>query len=238
LALRPRCAQTIRREWTQGIGAIGLAAVPFAGEQQPTQVKVSGDDPLLDLVEQIEQRLGRKISGLPDPLNPQQKPDVELDAAIKDFDDWERAISTLTATEGLSFVPQLPSVIVLRLNHGDAQRVYSLIANRVYATQYTLVFENGEALPKKDSMSVYPTLVNGFPNLFVDLDLKDASAFLSDLNAVASAADWKAFKTRYGILRNSGQFWDFYDWINAWNFKQRGDVAGWLDLTYYDAPEK
>lgn len=236
--LPPDVRKTIRRKWTQGIGAIGLAAVPFAGEQQPTQVKVSGDDPLLDLVEQIEQRLGRKISGLPDPLNPQQKPDVELDAAIRDFDDWERAISTLTATEGLSFVPQLPSVIVLRLNHGDAQRVYSLIANRVYATQYTLVFENGEALPKKDSMSVYPTLVNGFPNLFVDLDLQDASAFLSDLNAVASAADWKAFKTRYGILRNSGQFWDFYDWINAWNFKQRGDVAGWLDLTYYDAPEK
>lgn len=236
--LPPEAREAIRHEWTQGIGAIGLAAVPFAGKEQPTQVEVSDDDPLLDLVEQIEKELGRKISGLPDPLNPQKKPDVELDAAIKDFDDWEQAISTLTATEGLSFVPQLPSVIVLRLTAGDEQRVYSLIANRVYASQYTLVFENGEALPKKDSMSVYPTLVNGFPNLFVDLELDDASAFLSDLDAVASKADWKAFKRRYGILRNSAQFWDFYDWINAWNFAQRGDVAGWLDLTYYDAPEK
>ena len=122
-------------------------------------------------------------------------------------------------------------------HQGDEHRVYSLIANRAYRSQYTLVFENGESMPEKDSMSVYPTLVNGFPNLFVDLDLKDAPSFLVDLKAVASKADWSAFKKRYGILRNSQAFWPFYDWINAWNFAQRGELAGWLDLTYYDAPE-
>jgi hypothetical protein len=42
---------------------------------------------------------------------------------------------------------------------------------------------------------------------------------------------------RYGILRNSEHFWPFYDWLNDWNFSKRGDDAGWLDLTYYDAPE-
>ena len=135
-------------------------------------------------------------------------------------------------------MPQLPSVIVLRLTHGDEHRVYSLIANRVYATQYTLLFQDGEAMPEKDSMSAYRTLVNGFPNLFVDLDLKQASAFLTDLSAVATRADWTRFEARYGILRNSEAFWHFYDWINDWNFKTRGDLAGWLDLTYYDAPEQ
>jgi len=229
--------ESIRHQWTQGIGSIGLAAVPFAGKAQPTQVKISGDDPLMDLISQLERRLGPAISGLPDPLNPQRKPKVALDAPMDGFDAWETAISTLTAVEGLSFVPQLPSVIMLRLNQGDEHRVYSLIANRAYRSQYTLVFENGESMPEKDSMSVYPTLVNGFPNLFVDLDLKDAPSFLVDLKAVASKADWSAFKKRYGILRNSQAFWPFYDWINAWNFAQRGELAGWLDLTYYDAPE-
>ena len=229
--------EAIREEWTHGIGAIGLAAVPFAGKSQPTRVEIAGGDPLMNLIEQIERKLGPTISGLPDPLNPQVKPDVDLSAAMRGFDDWERAISTLTAVEGLSFVPKLPSVIVLRLSHGDKHRVYSLIANRAYASQYTLVFENGEAMPDKDSMSVYPTLVNGFPNLFVDLELKDAAGFLSDLSEVASDTDWSRFKENYGILRNSDEFWGFYDWINGWNFLQRGDVAGWLDLTYYDAPE-
>jgi hypothetical protein len=44
-------------------------------------------------------------------------------------------------------------------------------------------------------------------------------------------------ESRYAILRNSEQFWPFYDWLNDWNFSKRGDDAGWLDLTYYDAPE-
>ena len=43
---------------------------------------------------------------------------------------------------------------------------------------------------------------------------------------------------QYVILRNSERFWPFYDWLNNWNFHVRGDDAGWLDLTYYDAPER
>jgi hypothetical protein len=235
--LPPEDRDAIRQEWTQGIGSIGLAMVPFAGEDQPTRIKIEGDDPLMALIDRIGQYLGPEISGLPDRLNPARKPQVRNARPISSFADWEAAISTLTATEGLPFVPHLPSVIVLRLTHGDEHRVYSLIANRVYASQYTLVFENGEALPKKDSMSVYPTLVNGFPNLFVDLELKQAPGFLTDLGEVTTEADWTRFKARYGILRNSEAFWPFYDRINEWNFRTRGNLAGWLDLTYYDSPE-
>ncbi len=79
--------------------------------------------------------------------------------------------------------------------------------------------------------------MNGFPNLFVDLDLDRAPAFLSGLAAVESETDWKKLATDFAILRNSPKFWSFYDWLNQWNFATRGDIAGWLDLTYYDAPE-
>ena len=52
-----------------------------------------------------------------------------------------------------------------------------------------------------------------------------------------SNEDWERFVARYGIRRTSEGFWPFYDWINRWNVEHRGDAAGWLDLTYYDAPE-
>jgi hypothetical protein len=87
-------------------------------------------------------------------------------------------------------------------------------------------------------MSVYSTLVNGFPNLFVDLDLDHAPGFLSDLAAVNAEKDWIRFEAEYAILRNSPKFWSFYDWLNDWNFSSRGDIAGWLDLDYYDAPQR
>jgi hypothetical protein len=44
--------------------------------------------------------------------------------------------------------------------------------------------------------------VNGFPNLFVDLDLEQAPGFLSDLAAVASRR-LATLRERYAILRNS-----------------------------------
>jgi hypothetical protein len=254
LLLPPEQRGAIRQRWTQGVGAIGLDVVPFAGADQPSRVAVDTQQPLLDLVDQIAARLGPEISTLPDRLNPRQKPDLAIDAPMRGVDDWERAISTLTATKGQRFVRYLPSVIVLRLNDGngassasadddrdrpvkDFPQVYSLVANRVYKSQFTLVFQNGQALPEEDTLSVYPTLVNGFPNLFVDLDLADAPRFLTDLRGVQSSDDWEQFVTRYGIRRTSEQFWPFYDWINRWNVEHRGDAAGWLDLTYYDAPE-
>ena len=240
--LPPEERERIRRQWTRGIGSVALSLIPFETVDQPTRIEVRGSDPLIDLVEQIARHLGPRISGLPDRLNPRVKPEIAVDAPIKDFDDWESAVSRLTAVQGQPFVPQLPSVLVLRLNRAegpaqDRHRVYSLVANRVYKSQYTLVFQNGQALPDEDTLSVYPTLVNGFPNLFIDLDLADAGRFLTDLRAVENKDDWNRFASRYGILRDSARFWPFYDWINRWNVEHRGDTAGWLDLSYYDAPE-
>jgi hypothetical protein len=162
---------------------------------------------------------------------------------LRTFEDWETAVSTLTGVKGQPFLRHLPSAVVVRVNRPDdgsgqdQHRVYSLIANRAYKSQFTLVFQNGQALPEEDTLSVYPTLVNGYPNLFIDLDLADAAGFLAGLRAVKSEDDWDRLAARHGILRNSERFWPFYDWLNDWNFRTRGDAAGWLDLSYYDAPE-
>jgi len=83
-------------------------------------------------------------------------------------------------------------------------------------------------------MSVYPTIVGGFPNLFLELDLAQAPAFLKELRSVRTLDGWNALRNRYGILRNSERFWPALDWFNDWNFKHRGEEAGYLDLSYYD----
>ena len=45
-------------------------------------------------------------------------------------------------------------------------------------------------------------------------------------------------RNRYGVLRNSASFWSALDWFNDWNFKNRGEEAGYLDLSYYDLLDK
>jgi hypothetical protein len=238
LLLPARYRQTIRDDWTQGIGQLALTAIPFAGGDQPSRVNVPGAAPLEEIVTRLAERAGPRVTGLPDPLNPSVKPEVDLAAPMRGFDDFERAVSSMTVLDHRPYLPLMPSVTVLRLTHGGEHRVYALVVNRAYASQYLLLFQDGAALPEQDTMSVYSTLANGFPNLFVDLDLDHAPGFLSDLAAVSTKNDWKRFETKYAILRNSPKFWSFYDWLNDWNFSSRGDNAGWLDLSYYDAPEK
>lgn len=226
--------QKIRRQWTQGIGAIGLFFMPFAGEDQPTRIPTEVRHPLLSLVDRIQEHLGREISGPVDHLNPWVKPNVSLDDPIESYEAWVDAIATLTVTTRYRFPRFLPSVVLLKLNHGDESRVYSLITNRVYASQDTLVFQNGTALPDENTMSVYETLIGGFPNLFMELQLAQAPQFLKELRDIQTPEDWTEFKYRYGILRNSERFWPMHDWFNEWNFSHRGIKAGYLDLSYYD----
>jgi mono/diheme cytochrome c family protein len=225
----------IRQRWSQGaFGAIGRFLVPFADRDLPGGVTKDQTRPLLAAVDQIQAHMGPAISGPVDELNPSIKPKISLRKPIRDYAGWVKAVSLLTGTTAYKFPRFLPSVVLMRLNNGHDSRVYSLIANRVYKTQFDLFFQNGEALPDEYTLSVYPTIVGGFPNLFIELDLSQAPAFLNELRWVQTIDDWNALRNRYGVLRNSARFWSALDWFNDWNFKNRGEQAGHLDLSYYD----
>ena len=234
LLLPPEERQKLRKEWTRGIGRVALFMDPDPDSGLPTRVKSDPKQPLASVVKQLREHLGPKISGPLDPLNPSVKSEYPWERGIKSFEDWGRAISTLTVTTDYKFPRFLPSVIMLKLNSGTESRMYSLIANRVYETQYTVLFQNGEELPDLDTMSVYEDVVGGFPNLFMDLDLAQAADFVKELRAVDTLEAFLAFRDKYAVLRNSAEFWETYDWFNAWNFRNRGLAAGVFDLSYYD----
>ncbi len=234
LLLPKKDREKIRHQWTQGVGAFGLYFMPFAGENQPTTIETDQQHPLLSLVNQIQGHMGREVSGPVDQFNPWVKPDVSLDKPFTSYQDWTQAVATLTVSTDYRFPRFLPSVTLVKLNHGKESRVYSLVANRVYASQDTLVFQNGTALPGENTLSVYNTLIGGFPNLFMELDIEQAAQFLKDLQGIQTFDDWKFWKYKYATLRNSAHFWPLYDWFNEWNFSQRGIQAGYLDLSYYD----
>jgi hypothetical protein len=225
----------IRQRWSQGgFGAIGRFLVPFTDFNLAGGVEGDAPHPLLEVIDRLQAHMGPAVSGPVDALNPRIKPKISLDDPIGSYGRWGKAASLLTETTAYKFPRFLPSVVLLRLNQGHESRVYSLIANRVYKTQFDLVFQNGEALPDEYTMSVYPTIVGGFPNLFLELDLAQAPAFLKELRSVRTLDGWNALRNRYGILRNSERFWPALDWFNDWNFKHRSEEAGYLDLSYYD----
>ena len=148
--------------------------------------------------------------------------------------EWVKAISTMTVTTDYKFPRYMPSMIMVKLNHGEESRLFTLVVNRVYKSQYTILFQNGQALPDLYTLSVYPDVVGGFPNLFMELDLAQSAEFIEGLRKVDSLPEFLKFRDRYTALRNRADFWETYDWFNAWNFKNRKQNAGIFDLSYYD----
>jgi len=223
-----------RNKWTQGIGQELLFTMPFPGEDAPTAVKDDDKDPLSHVLAQIQARLGQQVSGPPDPLNPAQTRDtVELPDAITNKTEWEKAIAGLTMRTEQSFTPFLPSLTYLRVKDGDQSWVYTIVANRSYAFNDVVFDENGAAQPKLDTMSVYRGLIGDFPNLFVEVELKDALPMLKALTLVKTEEEWSQWKSNYATLRNEAGFWAAFDWFTQWNFANRQPDAGHYDLTYY-----
>lgn len=225
----------IRQEWSKGIGDVGLHLTSFAAKDQPSPIKNNDPGhPLVGVVSNIEAHMGPIVSGPVDHLNPWVKQPYPLEKGIANFDEWTQAIAMMTVTTDYQFPRYLPSLTVMRVKKGTESRLYSLVANRVYETQYTILFQNGEALPDLDTMSVYPDVVGGFPNLFMEIDIEQGPAFIQELQNIGSLADFLEFRDRYAVLRNQDNFWATYDWFNDWNFTNRKQDAGVLDLSYYD----
>ncbi|QGQ26527.1 hypothetical protein F1728_29315 [Gimesia benthica] len=219
--------------WTRGIGQELLFRMPFPGENVGEGLEVEGTDPISGVLSQIQRQFTEAVSGPRDLLNTGNKPDVKLTDPVKNFADWEAALSTLTMRTQLKFTPFLPSNTFIRLTKGEEHRVYSLVANRSYAFNNVVFDENGARQPELDTMSAYHGLVGDFPNLIIDLKIEDASACLTELNAISTTEEWTAWKNKFGTLRNSVAFWPMLDWLTDWNFQNRQPDAGYFDLKYY-----
>jgi hypothetical protein len=224
-----------RNSWSKGIGDVGLHLTSFAAKDQPSPIKNNDPaHPLVGIVSNIEAHMGSTITGPIDHLNPWVKKPYPLEKGVSNFDEWVEAISTMTVTTDYKFPRYMPSMIVMRVKQGKESRLYTLVLNRVYETQYTILFQNGVELPDLYTMSVYPDVVGGFPNLFMEIDVEQTPAFVQQLRDVQSMSDFLEFRDRYAVLRNQANFWSTYDWFNDWNFTHRKQDAGVFDLSYYD----
>lgn len=231
--LPERDRQKYRDLWTRGIGHDLLFTMPFPGEKAGTGLDVEGLDPISRVLGQLQRRLTEAVSGPPDLLNVGKKPEVTLSDPIVGFDGWEAAVSTLTMRNHLKFTQFLPSNTFVRLTAGGESRVYTLVANRSYAFNDVVFDENGARQPELDTMSAYQGLVGDFPNLMIDLEIGQASAFLTELDAISMPAEWRTWKNKYGTHRYSAAFWPLLDWLCDWNFANRQPDAGYFDLKYY-----
>lgn len=181
---------------------------------------------------------------------------------VTDFASFEKALAMAAADRGVGrYATWLPATSIARVQADNGEsRVYTFIGNRAYLSHNLWALSSSDETspardPKNDTISVYSGVVGDRPDIFLEIPLtskpgKDgligATEFLNVMMAATrdNQADLYAkVKSDYGVLRNSGKFWAYYDWLHNWMIRHDNSFgpglvyAGILDLLRYDQPK-
>jgi hypothetical protein len=141
--------------------------------------------------------------------------------------------------DGVQYPAYFPSIVYLKINNTQGEPwVYSIIVDRAYSSNDVIATESLTREPDQDLLTLYRGFVGAYPNVFLELNENQSSTFISDIKEINSQKAWKHFVGKYGISRNSADFWPFFDWIHEWKAKPHPGVApvmqGIVDVGQYD----
>ena len=202
-----------------------------------TQIHYRGSDVKAELLEQLLNR-STTVAGPPDTLNRCAKPPCDRPGATATAKAVERALQTIASVQG-PWVATMPEVSWLRVRSdasGAQDLVYALIHNVAHTNVADMFGEDKRLVPADDTMSVVRGDFGSYPNFFFEIEAAQAGAFVAELRAVASDADFERFVDRYGVRRTDARFWATSDWLHANAVHANVTEAGLHDLGRYENP--
>ncbi len=135
----------------------------------------------------------------------------------------------------VKFLPDL-SILVVAGDDGSTS-VFSLAHDKAHTNVAFLFDEKARRETQDDVLTILPGLFASYPNFFFKIQQDQLSAFVQDIKAMQSQADWMDVVARYGLRRTSPAFWATRDQVNARFLEQDPVQAGLLDLNRYKDPK-
>jgi len=204
LSLLPEAyRQPLRDEWTQDFGSAFLDGISdiiegdLRSAGRGSLIDVGADDPMGDLMAEMRERVGDRVTGGYDALNPDADPGAlvppgELPERVTTHAEFEQAVSVLAGWRG-PHAQYLPNLTIVR-THDDAgeTRVYTIAANRGYLSHDLVLGEGRARNPELDVLSAARGILGNYPELFIDIPLgATATAFINELKELKSEGDWQ-----------------------------------------------
>ncbi len=148
---------------------------------------------------------------------------------IKASDDYSQHLLRLSQVKGKS-ISLLPQTSYVRVHQGDKQHFYTLINNSDHSNVAHLFLEAQRRLPENDTLTVAKGIVGTYPNAFFDIEAGELASFISSIQAINTADDYRRLKDDYSVRRTSNNFWQFADNLHAWYKKNQPLEFGLLDF--------
>lgn len=225
-------------DWYQGSGWLKVdIAYEKADLVSPSADAYGTRDPKRELAQRLLQRL-HGINAAPDPINRCYgghycyHPDSP--AFVRDTEQTLSRLASRTASQ-LPVINSLPEMTVLRIYNSNGQReVYSLLRNRAHSNVAFMLGESLRYQPEKDTLTVFPGILGGYPNFVFNIPASEVAAFTDAMQSVDKPEDLTAIVDRWGVRRTHPAFWDIWGDLTARMRETDPIEAGILDMGRYE----
>ncbi|MGL1903523.1 MAG: fatty acid cis/trans isomerase [Fibrobacterales bacterium] len=258
LSFLPKNARKeLRKQYTKGLGWVlydkvhGMESLASINNTAP---RSSGDSTLINHYKRIAVSTPKKAADSLQQLFIQKgstylQPVIEYtlldDTLSSQVDNWEhsaqKALTEKTFSQNQFALPQYaPNNTLIKITDDAGKSyLYSLVNNKSYRSNLVVSTDTKTVDPIHHSLSLYRGVVGAYPNVFLEIPQNELDQSLTILSGINTEQKWKAYIKKYGIARNSGKFWPFYDWIHQYKNTIQPGIdpvihTGYLDLGQYD----
>lgn len=145
----------------------------------------------------------------------------------------EKSLAKLAAVRGIA-ASFLPESSFLTIREGDKRTHVSILRESAHTNVAHLFGESARRIKKEDSLSVVLGFVSAYPNALFSIDRQELAAFVDAVGKLDSEVSYRALRLRFGVLRNSPQFWPHSDLVNQANLKLGPRDTGLLDYNHLE----
>lgn len=149
----------------------------------------------------------------------------------------DQALASLAAIPAarLPGVLHLPEALFVRVHHGNGERtVYSVLRNRAHSNVAFLMGESLRYEPEKDTLTVFPGVIGGYPNFIFDVPASEADRFAAALGNAEQQEQFEQVVASWGVRRTHPRFWDILHDITAWHREHEPLQAGVFDINRFE----
>ena len=219
LALLPPATRiTELKQWYRGVSKRqrDYLMAPHKLFLQPSGIDFKTDQPKQELYQMLREKLA---AVLPD----------EHDLAGRSVPSSHRqALKKLQSVVGGPII-MLPQSTFLTVQGKDTTRHYTLLRNNAHSNITSLLREEKNRVPEKDTVTVVSGFLGAYPDAFVRVNEAQLNNYVEGLLALGNAADYQQLMNQFAIRRTNPDFWQHSDAVHASHQKSHPYSAGLFD---------
>jgi hypothetical protein len=156
---------------------------------------------------ELYQLIGKKLTPILDKTYDIRRDDVPANQ--------RRALEALESISGKS-VSLLPQTTLLTVTGKDGvDRLYSLLHNNDHSNISSLLHEESNRRPERDSVTVTRGVVGAYPSAFMKLHEDELPRLVEAVALMNSEENYAALMRRFGVRRTNEKFWEHSDNVHA-----------------------